>query len=58
MFFWILWQRYRQLSDKQERSDFCRTLVKFVRTYSFLIHIIRFGDVKLHKVYAFAKALV
>ena len=51
-------ERYQQLSDEQERSDFCRTLVKFVRAYSFLTHIIRFDDVKLHKFYAFAKALV
>lgn len=50
--------RYRQIPDEQERSDFRRTLVKFVRTYSFLTHIIRFDDVKLHKFYAFAKALV
>ena len=32
--------------------------MKFVRAYSFLTHIIRFDDVKLHKFYAFAKALV
>ena len=51
-------ERYRQIPDEQERSDFRRTLVKFVRTYSFLTHIIRFDDVKLHKFYAFAKALV
>ena len=50
-------ERYRQLSDEQERNDFCRTLVKFVRAYSFLTHIICFDDVKLHKFYAFAKAL-
>lgn len=50
-------ESYRKLSDEQERSDFRRTLVKFVRTYSFLTHIIRFDDVKLHKFYAFAKAL-
>ena len=51
-------ERYRQLSDEQERNDFRRTLVKFVRAYSFLTHIICFDDVKLHKFYAFAKALV
>lgn len=51
-------ERYQQLCDEQERSDFCRTLVKFVRAYSFLTHIIRFDDVKLHQFYVFAKALV
>mgnify|MGYP001013212564 FL=1 len=51
-------ERYRKLSDEQEQSDFRRTLVKFIRSYSFLTHIICFDDVKLHKFYAFAKALV
>lgn len=49
---------YKLLTDEQEQSDFRHTLVKFVRTYSFLTHIIRFDDVKLHKFYAFAKALL
>ena len=38
--------------------DFKGALSKFIRLYSFLTHIIKHGDEKLHKFYAYAKALL
>lgn len=50
--------RYKALSDEQDKNDFRHTLIKFIRTYSFLTHIINLEDEQLHKFYAFAKCLV
>lgn len=50
--------KYKALSDKQDRDDFRHTLIKFIRTYSFLTHIINLGDEELHKFYAFEKCIV
>ncbi|NBH15686.1 type I restriction endonuclease subunit R [Lachnospiraceae bacterium] len=50
--------KYKALPDKQDRDDFRHTLIKFIRTYSFLTHIINLGDEELHKFYVFAKCLI
>lgn len=50
-------ERYMDL-DKEERLDFKNALNKYVRLYSFLTHIIKLEDAKLHKFYAFGKLLL
>ena len=50
-------EKYKEL-EKQERLDFKNALNKYVRLYSFLTHVIRLEDERLHKFYAFAKSLL
>ena len=50
-------EKYMTL-DKEERLDFKNALNKYVRLYSFLTHIIKLEDGKLHKFYAFGKLLL
>lgn len=50
-------EKYMAL-DKEERLDFKNGLNKYVRLYSFLTHIIKLEDAKLHKFYAFGKLLL
>lgn len=50
--------RYNALTEEQDKMDFKGALSKFIRLYSFLTHIIKLGDEKLHKFYAYAKALL
>jgi len=50
--------RYNALTEEQDKMDFKGALAKFIRLYSFLTHIIKLGDEKLHKFYAYAKALI
>ena len=50
--------QYNALTEEQDKLDFRSALSKFVRLYSFLTHIIRLGDERLHKFYAFAKCLL
>ncbi|MFZ3131673.1 MAG: hypothetical protein WA125_11375 [Desulfosporosinus sp.] len=50
--------RYNALTEEQNKIDFKGALSKFIRLYSFLTHIIKLGDVNLHKFYAYAKCLL
>lgn len=45
--------RYNALTEEQDKMDFKGALAKFIRLYSFLTHIIKLGDEKLHKFYAY-----
>jgi type I restriction enzyme R subunit len=49
--------RYKALTEEQDKMDFKGALAKFIRLYSFLTHIINLGDDKLHKFYAYGKCL-
>lgn len=49
--------RFKALENEQDKSDFKSALQKFIRLYSFLTHIIRLEDEKLHKFNAYAKCL-
>lgn len=49
--------RYKALTEEQDKMDFKAALTKFIRLYSFLTHIINLGDDKLHKFYAYGKCL-
>jgi type I restriction enzyme R subunit len=50
--------RYNALTEEQDKMDFWGALLKFIRLYSFLTHIINLGDAGLHKFYAYAKCLI
>ncbi len=50
--------RYKALTEDQNKFDFKSALAKFIRLYSFLTHIINLGDEKLHKFHAYAKCLL
>lgn len=50
--------RYKALTEEQDKMDFKGALSKFIRLYSFLTHIINLGDEDLHKFYAYAKCLI
>ena len=50
--------RYNALTEEQDKMDFKGALSKFIRLYSFLTHIIKLDDEKLHKFYAYAKCLL
>jgi len=50
--------RYKALSEEQDKMDFRSALSKFIRLYSFLTHIINLGNESLHKFYAYAKCLL
>ena len=50
--------RYKALTEEQDKMDFRSSLAKFIRLYSFLTHIINLGDENLHKFYAYAKCLI
>ena len=41
-----------------EQDEFKSTLIKFVRTYSFISNIVKLDDIGMHKFFAFAKCLV
>ena len=49
--------RYKGL-DESEQEDFKSTLIKFVRTYTFLTSIVRLDDADMHKFHAYAKFLL
>lgn len=49
--------RYKALTEVQDKMDFRSALAKFLRLYSFLTHIINLGDEKLYKFYAYGKCL-
>ncbi|MCP1638574.1 type I restriction enzyme R subunit [Streptococcus gallinaceus] len=51
-------ERYNDIEEKEEQQDFKYVLMKFVRLYAFLTHIINLQDESLHKFYVFAKGLV
>ncbi|MFW0860942.1 MAG: type I restriction enzyme subunit R domain-containing protein [Dethiobacter sp.] len=46
------------LTAEQDKLDFRSALMKFIRLYSFLTHIINLNDESLHKFYAYAKCLI
>jgi len=48
--------RYNGKSE-EEQDEFKSTLVKFVRTYSFVTNIVRLDDINLHKFHAYARFL-
>ena len=50
--------RYKDLTEEQDKMDFKGALTKFIRLYSFLTHIIKLEDENLHKFYAYAKCLI
>lgn len=50
-------EKYKEL-EQQDRLDFKNALNKYIRLYSFLSHVIRLDDERLHKFYAFAKCLL
>ena len=49
--------RYKERSE-EEQDDFKSTLTTFVRQYAFLLQIIPFKDVELHKLYSYARFLL
>lgn len=49
--------RFKVLAE-EERDEFNGTLVKFIRTYSFVSGIVRLDDVNMHKFFAYGKCLV
>lgn len=50
--------KYNALEEEQDKMDFRSALAKFLRLYSFLTHIIRLNDEKLHKFEAYGKYLL
>ncbi|HEY6198132.1 MAG TPA: RNA-binding domain-containing protein [Candidatus Binatia bacterium] len=50
-------QRFSELHDDSEKSDFRSQLSDFVRLYSFLSQILTFADADLEKLYAFCRNL-
>lgn len=49
--------RFKVLAE-EERDEFKGTLVKFIRTYSFVSGIVRLDDANMHKFFAYGKCLV
>jgi len=49
--------RYKSLNEI-EQDEFKSTLIKFVRTYSFVSGIVRLDDADMHKFHAFAQCLL
>ncbi|GHU60195.1 hypothetical protein FACS1894171_0670 [Clostridia bacterium] len=49
--------RFKDKSE-EEQEEFKSTLIKFVRTYSFVSNIVRLDDADMHKFFAYAKCLV
>ena len=49
--------RYKAKSE-EEQDEFKPTLLKFIRTYSFVSNIVKLDDADMHKFFAFAKCLV
>jgi len=49
--------RYKTL-EETEKDEFKSTLIKFVRTYSFVSGIVRLDDADMHKFHAFAQCLL
>lgn len=49
--------RYKSL-EENEQEEFKSTIIKFVRTYSFISGIVRLDDSGMHKFFAYAKFLV
>jgi len=43
---------------EDEQEEFKSTLIKFVRTYSFVSNIVRLDDAQMHKFFAYAKCLL
>lgn len=50
--------RYNALTEEQDKMDFRSALIKFIRLYAFLTHIISLSDENLHKFNAYAKCLI
>lgn len=50
-------ERYRE-RDEEEQADFKSTLTTFVRQYAFLLQIIPFKDIELHKLYSYGRFLL
>ena len=49
--------RYKAL-EENEQDEFKSTLIKFVRTYSFVCGIVRLDDADMHKFFAYSKCLL
>lgn len=49
--------RYRAL-ETADKDEFKSTLIKFVRTYSFVSSIVKLDDADMHKFHAFAQCLI
>lgn len=49
--------RYKAL-EEAEKDEFKSTLIKFVRTYSFVSGIVKLDDADMHKFHAFAQCLL
>src|SRR5699024_8588220 len=50
-------ERYNRL-DKDEQDTVRDAIVKYIRTYGFLLQIIDFADVDLHKMYLYVNYLI
>ena len=50
-------ERYKG-RDEEEQVDFKSTLTTFVRQYAFLLQIIPFKDIELHKLYSYGRFLL
>ena len=49
--------RYKS-KDEETQDEFKNSLMKFIRTYSFISNIVRLDDADMHKFFAYSKALV
>ena len=49
-------ERYKKLK-KAEQDEFKSTLIKFIRTYSFISSIVKLDDANMHKLYVFSQFL-
>lgn len=45
-------ERYKK---KAEQDEFKSTLIKFIRTYSFISSIVKLDDANMHKLYVFSQ---
>ncbi|OLE54404.1 MAG: restriction endonuclease subunit R [Acidobacteria bacterium 13_1_20CM_3_53_8] len=50
--------RFRYLTDEDAKDEFKKSLVSFIRLYSFLSQIMPFQDVELEKLYSFGRFLL
>ncbi|HVF27425.1 MAG TPA: type I restriction endonuclease [Pyrinomonadaceae bacterium] len=50
--------RFKDLKDEDPKDEFKKSLVSFVRLYSFLSQILPFQDVELEKLYSFGRFLL
>ena len=50
-------ERWKALPDQNDGEDFRSTLQSFIRLYSYISQIVTFKDVKLEKLYVFARNL-